>query len=59
MKIKNKNKGITLVETLLYSALLSLLMTGLLSSIFIFISSESKIDKEKDYGTFILETYHE
>ena len=42
------NKGITLIETLIYIALLSILVTGALSSAFSIIQLEQKIP----YATF-------
>lgn len=53
-------KGITLIETLIYISLLSILMGGVLSSIFMIIDSEQrdKVKSEADYE-LILEKYHE
>ncbi len=44
-----KNKGFTLIETLIYIALLSILMIGVFSSVFIFIDNENQPNQvEKD-----------
>lgn len=57
----NLNKGMTLIETIIYIALLSLLMTGIFSSVYMVMSGEERQgSKNTEEDTIlILEKYHE
>ncbi len=54
-------KGSTLIETLIYIALLSILMVGVFSSVYILIDSgnrSSRVEGERD-TQLLLKNYHE
>ncbi len=53
-------KGNTLIETLVYVSLLSILMIGVFSSVYVLIRSEerTRISNEND-SLLILKNYHE
>ncbi len=54
-------KGMTLIETLIYISLLSILMVGVFSSVYVVIDSGEKkhqIDVQKD-TELLLKNYHE
>ncbi len=54
------NKGITLIETLVYIALLSLLMVGVISSVYMLIGSEERAASQSEHEQeLLLEKYHE
>jgi Tfp pilus assembly protein PilE len=54
------NKGITLIETIIYIALVSLLMVGVISSVYMLMSSEGRTAGSREYEQkLILERYHE
>ncbi len=55
------NKGITLIETLVYVALLSLLMTGVFSSVFIVINAGQKegISSAEENTAQLMKKYHD
>ena len=53
-------KGSTLIETLIYIALLSLLIIGVFSSVYILIHSVGRDDKLSNQDqSLLLENYHE
>lgn len=54
------NKGITLIETLIYVTLVSLLMVGVISSVYMLMSSEGRTASVREHEQeLILENYHE
>ncbi len=55
-----KSKGTTLIETLIYLTLLSLLITGVFSSVYIIIHSADRDQIKNDQDTdLLLKNYHE
>lgn len=54
------NKGFTLIETIIYTCLLSVIITGIFSSILFFINNniENSGFSDEDYKELIL-NYHE
>ena len=58
--MKNKIKGMTLIETLVYIALLSILMVGVFSSVYVIIYSNEKQSRVNEADTaLLLKKYHE
>ncbi len=54
-------KGTTLIETLIYIALLSLLITGVFSSVYIVIHSGERegVNESEENTALLLKNYHE
>ncbi len=52
-------KGFTLIETLVYIALLSVLMIGVFSSVFIFINKEQRSDQVEADSGMLNQTFYE
>lgn len=55
------SQGITLIETLIYITLLSFIMIGIFSSVYMLMGNERREQKniEKATAELILEKYHE
>lgn len=51
-------KGSTLIETLIYIALLGLLFSGVVSSVFI-LMKQGTSDNQSSFTTSLLQKYHE
>jgi type II secretory pathway pseudopilin PulG len=53
-------RGITLIETLIYISLLSILMVGIFSSVYVIIDSAKDISKEGvRNSSILLQKFHE
>ena len=54
-----KQKGITLIEIMIYIALFSILMFGIILSVFIIIDSQNKqFLKDEKYNEILIKKYH-
>lgn len=58
IKIKYMKNGFSLIETIVYISLLSLLLLGVFSSILSFTYSKRELIDQNDYE-FLIENYHE